>query len=244
MRTNDIVTRTIQTPGALFVRESAPGEAPSRKICGYAILFNTPSVVLEKDTNYEEREVIDPKAITQAFLDSNDIIMTMYHDRQKVLARSNKGKGTLSYRIDNKGVFFEFEAPKSPNGDEALELVKRGDITGCSFIFGTFYYNENYVKRTSQKVNGVERVTCRVVKMTAIHDFTITTKPAYPDTSVEARERAEREARRKAERKAEAIREIRERTGYYKKQAKVKPTKAEAIKETRDKIKEIDTLLM
>ena len=94
--------------------------------------------------------------------------------------------------------------------------------------------------------------------MTAIHDFTITTKPAYPDTSVEARERAEREARRKAERKAEAIREIRERTGYYKKQAeairartgyykkqaKVKPTKAEAIKETRDKIKEIDTLLM
>ena len=242
MRTNEIVTRTIQTPGALFVRESAPGEAPSRKICGYAIMFNTPSEKKEKDTDYEEREVIDPKAITQAFLDSNDIIMTMYHDRQKVLARSNKGKGTLSYRIDNKGVFFEFEAPKSPNGDEALELVKRGDITGCSFIFGTFYYNENYVKRTSQKVNGV--VTCRVVKMTAIHDFTITTKPAYPDTSVEARERAEREARRKAERKAEAIREIRERTGYYKKQAKVKPTKAEAIKETRDKIKEIDTLLM
>ena len=107
MKANEIVKRTIQTPGELFVRESAPGEAPSRKICGYAIMFNTPSVVLEKDTDYEEREVIDPKAITQAFLDSNDIIMTMYHDRQKVLARSNKGKGTLSYRIDNKGVFFQ-----------------------------------------------------------------------------------------------------------------------------------------
>lgn len=244
MKANEIVKRTIQTPGELFVRESAPGEAPSRKICGYAIMFNTPSVVLEKDTDYEEREVIDPKAVTQAFLDSCDIIMTMYHDRQKVLARSNKGKGTLSYKIDSKGVLFEFEAPKSPNGDEALELVKRGDITGCSFILTTYYYNADYVKRTTKKVNGIEQVTCRVVKMTGIYDFTITTKPAYPDTSVEARERAEREAKRKAEHKAKAIREIRERIGYQPKQNKPKKSKAETIRELRGKVKKAETLLM
>ena len=211
MKTNEIVKRTVQTPGKLFVRESAPGEAPSRKICGYAIMFNTPSVVLEKDTDYEEREVIDPKAVTQNLLDSSNIVMTMYHNRQIVLARSNKGKGTLSYRIDSTGVYFEFDAPKTMYGDEALELVKRGDISGCSFIFGTYYFNPDYVKRTKKIVNGVEQVTCRVVKMTGIYDFTITTNPAYPDTSVEARERAEREAKRKAEHKAKAIREIRER---------------------------------
>lgn len=237
MKANEIVRRTVQTPGELFVRESAPGEAASRKIRGYAILFNTPSIVLDKDTNYEEREVIDPKAVTMQFLNSCDIAMTMYHDRQILLARSNKGKGTLSYGIDEKGVWFEFEAPNTMYGNEALELVKRGDISGCSFIFSTYYYNADYVKRATKKVNGVEQVTCRVVRMTGIYDFTLTYKPAYPDTSVEAREMAEREAKRKAERKAEAIRKIRERIGYPAGKPKAKKTKAELIRELREKAK-------
>ncbi len=226
------VTRTLQTPGKLFVRESAPGEAPSRKICGYAIMFNVESVVLYQEGKYEEREVIEPCAISKEFLDGCDIKMTMYHNRQIVLARSNKGKGTLSYRIDSKGVFFEFDAPNSPNGDEALELVRRGDITGCSFIFGSYYYNDEYVRREEKKVNGVTQVTCYVLKMTGIYDFTITTKPAYPDTSVEAREAQER----KAQKKAREIREIRERIGFKYPETK-KKSKAEVIRELRDKAK-------
>ena len=229
---NELVKREIQTAGKLFVRESAPGEAPSRKICGYAIMFNVPSVILDKDDHYEEREVIKPCAVTKALLDSSDIIMTMYHNREIVLARSNKGEGTLSYRIDNKGVFFEFDAPNSPNGDEALELVRRGDITGCSFIFGSYYYNDEYVRREEKKVNGVTQVTCYVLKMTGIYDFTITTKPAYPDTSVEAREAQER----KAQKKAREIREIRERIGFKYPETK-KKSKAEVIRELRDKAK-------
>ena len=229
---NELVKREIQTAGKLFVRESAPGEAQSRKICGYAIMFNVPSVILDKDEHYEEREVIKPCAVTKALLDSSDIIMTMYHNREIVLARSNKGKGTLSYWIDSKGVFFEFDAPNSPNGDEALELVRRGDITGCSFIFGSYYYNDEYVRREEKKVNGVTQVTCYVLKMTGIYDFTITTKPAYPDTSVEAREAQER----KAQKKAREIREIRERIGFKYPETK-KKSKAEVIRELRDKAK-------
>jgi len=229
---NELVKREIQTAGKLFVREAAPGEAPSRKICGYAIMFNVPSVILDRDEHYEEREIIKPCAVTKELLDSSDIIMTMYHNREIVLARSNKGKGTLSYRIDSKGVFFEFDAPNSPNGDEALELVRRGDITGCSFIFGSYYYNDEYVRREEKKVNGVTQVTCYVLKMTGIYDFTITTKPAYPDTSVEAREARER----KAQKKAREIREIRERIGFKYPAAK-KKSKAEVIRELREKAK-------
>ena len=229
---NELVKREIQTAGKLFVREAAPGEAPSRKICGYAIMFNVPSVILDRDDHYEEREIIKPCAVTKELLDSSDIIMTMYHNREIVLARSNKGKGTLSYRIDSKGVFFEFDAPNSPNGDEALELVRRGDITGCSFIFGSYYYNDEYVRREEKKVNGVTQVTCYVLKMTGIYDFTITTKPAYPDTSVEAREARER----KAQKKAREIREIRERIGF-KYPATKKKSKADVIRELREKAK-------
>ena len=235
---NELVKREIQTPGKLFVRESAPGEAPSRKICGYAIMFNVPSVILDKDDHYEEREIIKPCAVTKELLDGCDILMTMYHNRKIVLARSNKGEGTLSYRIDSKGVFFEFDAPNSPNGDEALELVRRGDITGCSFIFGSYYYDDEYVRREEKKVNGVTQVTCFVLKMTGVYDFTITTKPAYPDTSVEAREAQER----KAQRKAREIREIRERIGFINNQAN-KKTKAEVIQEIRNEARIAETLL-
>ena len=232
---NDIVKRTLHTAGQLFVRESAPGAAKGRKICGYAIMFNVPSVILGATDRSEEREVITPSAVTKEFLDGCDIIMTMYHDRQKVLARSNKGKGTLSYRVDSKGVYFEFEAANTANGNEALELIKRGDITGCSFVFTTYYNDPEFVERREKKTNGYTEVSYYVKRMTNIYDFTVTTKPAYPDTSVEAREAQQRKARE--------IREIRERIGYYEKQAKARPTKAEAIAETRAKIRECETLL-
>ena len=236
MANKNEIKRTAHTPSRLYVRESAPGEAPSRKICGYAIMFNVPSVILDADERSEEREIITPGAVSKDFLDSCDIIMTMYHNRQIVLARSRQGNGSLSYRIDSKGVYFEFEAPKTPHGDEALELVRRGDISGCSFIFSTYYLNSDYVERREKKENGITKVTYYVKRFTGIYDFTITTNPAYPDTSVEARERKQREAQERAERKAKTIREIRDRLNGKPTRTR-KKTKQDAIKEIRDKIK-------
>ena len=234
---NGLVTRTAKTTGELFVRTIGQGEQQSRKICGYAILFGVPSVTLFKDGNYEEREVIDKCAISQEFLNSCDIKMTMYHNRQIVLARSDKGKGTLYYRVDPKGVYFEFDAPKTQHGDEALELVRRGDINGCSFVFSTYYNDDNFVKRVTEKINGIECVTCHVRKMTGIYDFTITTDPAYPDTSVDARERGKREAKNKAWRKAELIRKIREKVyGQIQSHKKIKKSKQEILNDLRNKI--------
>ena len=113
--------------------------------------------------------------------------MTMFHDRQLLLARSNKGSGTLSYGVDDKGVYFEFEAPDTADGDKAIELVKRGDIAGCSFAFSTRYYDRAFVEESVVHGDKVE-VTYRVKVITGIYDFTLAADPAYPDTSVEARE--------------------------------------------------------
>lgn len=85
------VKRTLRIDCAeLRVREAAEGEAPSRTITGYAILFNTPSAPLWSDEDSEAREVIAPEAITKELLDGCDIKFTMYHDRQLILGRSNK----------------------------------------------------------------------------------------------------------------------------------------------------------
>lgn len=184
----ELIRRNITFNAAnLCVREAAEGEPPSRIITGYAIVFNTPSVILDADERTDVHEIIAPEAITEEVLKGSDIKMTLFHDNQLILARSNKGTGTLRYKIDDHGVYFEFEAPNTVDGDKALELVRRGDISGCSFAFSTYYFDEKWVERTDSEEAGRKIITYTVRRVIAVHDFTLTPDPAYPDTSVEAR---------------------------------------------------------
>jgi HK97 family phage prohead protease len=192
-----VINRILHTVTDLRVREAPEGEAASRTITGYAILFGVPSAPLYDWEDEEAREVIAPEAVTKERLDGCDIKMTMFHDRQLILARSKNGAGTLKYGVDDKGVYFEFEAPNTVDGDKALELVRRGDISGCSFAFSTHYYDSAYVQRTVQRVDGKTIITYTVNVITGIYDFTLAADPAYPDTNCEAEVR-------------ELIRELRE----------------------------------
>ena len=83
---------------------------------------------------------------------------------------------------------FNLDLPKSPNGDEALELVSRGDLSGCSFAFTTRYWDSDFVERSAKVINGATQITYTVKAITGVYDFTLAADPAYPDTSVEARE--------------------------------------------------------
>ena len=184
-----VISRMLHTVTDLRVREAAEGEVASRTITGYAILFNVPSAPLYSYDDEEAREVIAPGAVTKELLDGCDIKMTMFHNRQLILARSKNGAGTLSYGVDDKGVYFEFEAPKTADGDKALELVRRGDIAGCSFMFTTHYYDSAYVARDVKREDGKTIVTYTVNVITGIYDFTLAADPAYPDTTCEAETR-------------------------------------------------------
>lgn len=220
---NKEITRNLHTVSDLHVREAGEGEKQSRTITGYAILFNTPSAVLYADEEEEDREVIAPEAITRELLDGCDIKMTMFHDRQLILARSNMGEGTLKYSVDDEGVSFEFEAPKTADGDKALELVRRGDIAGCSFAFTTHYYDESFVKPEIEKRDGKTIITYHVNVITGVYDFTLAADPAYPDTTCEAemREITKAVANKEADeerKKAEAAAAEKEREKSIKKQ--------------------------
>lgn len=185
---NEVIKRLLHTVTDLRVREAKEGEAESRTITGYSILFNVPSAPLWDDGDEEAREIIAPCAVTKEFLDGCDIKFTMFHDRQLILARSKNGAGTLTYGVDDKGVYFEFDAPNTVDGDKALELVRRGDIRGCSFMFTTYYYDSAYVARDVQRVDGKTIITYTVNVITGIYDFTLAADPAYPDTNCELRE--------------------------------------------------------
>ena len=187
----------------LSVREAEGGQTgESRTITGTAIVFNAESEVLD-DWGERFREVILPEAATMEFLNSQDIKMNMLHDRQLTIARANKGVGTLKLSVDERGVNFEFEAPRCDIGDRCLEMVRRGDYSGCSF---EFYPKDYDVEREGDDV----KITHHSFEF--ISALTIGLDPAYRQTSVNAREmgkpqeteeqRKEREAREEVERLA------------------------------------------
>lgn len=182
--------RTIAIVSGLRIREATDG-AESRTIEGYALKFGVRSRLLcDWWNNYYE--VLEPGCVTREMLDKQDIKLTMFHDRQLVLARSNKGNGTLSYEVDKVGVKFWAEMPHTVDGDKALELVSRGDIAGCSFIYSTDEGDsENAVsyERLDEKGDDGEDILLRHVKrINNVYDFTITTDPAYEQTDVSKRE--------------------------------------------------------
>lgn len=182
--------RTIAIVSGLRIREATDG-AESRTIEGYALKFGVRSRLLcDWWNNYYE--VLEPGCVTREILDKQDIKLTMFHDRQLVLARSNKGNGTLSYEVDKVGVKFWAEMPHTVDGDKALELVSRGDIAGCSFIYSTDEGDsENAVsyEHLDEKGDDGEDILLRHVKrIDNVYDFTITTDPAYEQTDVSKRE--------------------------------------------------------
>ena len=157
-----------------------------RTVEGYAILFNTPSDGLCFE------EVIERGAL-DGVLEKSDVFALLNHSQSRgVLARSNKGSGSLSLNVDEKGLKYRFEAPKTALGDELLENIRRGEISASSFCF-------DVEKDTWEKKNdGTWKRT--VFKIGNLYDVSPVYNAAYSKTSVYMRGKdiAEEELRKKA----------------------------------------------
>lgn len=199
----------------LSVREAEGGQAgDSRTITGRAIVFNAESEVID-DWGERFREVILPEAVTMEFLNTQDVKMNMLHERELTIARCNKGVGSMRMAVDEQGVTFEFEAPRCDIGDRCLEMVRRGDYSGCSFEF----YPKDYDVERTKGADGKDEVVIRHRSFEFLSALTIGMDPAYKQTSVNAREmdkltpegKAEIEAAETAKREAEQQKQERER---------------------------------
>ena len=193
----------------LSVREAEGGQAgESRTITGRAIVVNAESEVLD-DWGERFREVILPEAVTMEFLNTQDVKLNMLHERELTLARCNKGAANASLRmaVDEQGVTFEFEAPRCDIGDRCLEMVRRGDYSGCSFEF----FPKDYEVERTKGADGKDEVIIRHKSFEFLSALTIGMDPAYRQTFVNAREldkqtpegKAEIEAAETAKREAE-----------------------------------------
>ena len=97
-----------------------------RTVSGYAIRFNEDSAFM----GFTER--ISPSALPASMLENADIFAYFNHDWSKVLART---PNSLKLDLRNDGLYYEFEAPNTQDGNDLLEHIKRGEMYGTSFAF-------------------------------------------------------------------------------------------------------------
>jgi len=178
----------------LQIREPQEGQTESRTIEGTPIVFGVRSVNLTpwSDTR-EVYEVLEPGCITQELISRSDVILNLNHSNMvpDVLGRCRNGKGTLELELRENKIGCRCDLPRTNNANDALELMKRGDITGMSFAFEDDYQDsENGVsyERTAETHDGKEVWLRHVKRIVGLYDVAIVTHPAYEQTSVGVRE--------------------------------------------------------
>ena len=192
-------TRFIPTNDCgLQLREPQEGQQESREIEGRPIVFGVRSVNLTPwSSTRKVYEILEPGCISRELLAKSDVILNLNHSNMvpDVLGRfRNSDRDTLSLELRGDGIDCRCDLPRTNNANDALELMKRGDITGMSFAFEDDYEDtENGVsyERTNDVEDGKEVWLRHVKKITGLYDVAIVTHPAYEQTTVGLREASE-----------------------------------------------------
>lgn len=167
------------------------------RIVGYGIVFNVKSELIS-DGGRRFREIIAPESVVDVLAPGADIRALVNHDRDKVLGRTKPG--TLRYQIDDHGVRVDIDPPDTSYARDAVESIRRGDMSGMSFEFRVAKDGYSWTKDS----DGVPLGT--VQRMEVLREFSVVTFPAYPATSAAIRSLQEFE-----EQEAQAVQEARRR---------------------------------
>ena len=149
--------------------ETREAEDGTMRMAGYAAVFNEASLPLP----FIER--IAPGAFSKTLKETPDVRLLINHEGLPMARTKN---GTMRLYEDDKGLFFEAELANTQEARDLYTLVARGDVDQMSFAFRVIRqkYNEDRSERLLTEVS------------LADGDVSIVTYPAYPTTSVEARE--------------------------------------------------------
>ena len=157
-----------------------------RAINGLAIVYEEESEVLYDWWDERAfREIIHKGAVTEELLSSSDVLALYEHNRSNLLARSTKGVGSLQLTITDRGLEYRFEAPNTQLGNDTLELLRRGDLRGSSFLFGVVKGDTRWEELSDGTwLRHIDHISY-------LGDVSVVSTPAYPATTASA-ERAMR----------------------------------------------------
>ena len=161
----------------------------NQKLVGYVVKGNSPSEVLYCDFV----ESFAPNAFSESLASGEDVRALFEHDHTKLLGRTRAG--TLKLEEDATGLRFELTPPDTTIGRDLLVSVARGDITGMSFGFWAKEETWNFDVEPYQ----------RTVTKADLFEITVTSIPAYPESSVEIAKRSMVAAKEKTQGQSTAL---------------------------------------
>jgi HK97 family phage prohead protease len=149
--------------------EARQAEDGTMRLRGYAAVFNEASVPLPFI------ETIAPGAFRKTLSETPDVRLLINHEGLPLARTKN---GTLTLTEDDRGLYMDATIADTSEGRDLYKLVERGDVDQMSFAFRVIRqkYNDDRSQRTLTEVS------------LADGDVSVVTYPAYPTTSVEARE--------------------------------------------------------
>lgn len=175
--TQDDEIRILVDPVEVEQRDVGEGQL-SATLVGYAARFNTWAQIGGEMFGFMER--IEPGAFADS-VKSDDIRGLFNHDPSAVLGRT-KSK-TLALEEDAKGLRAVIQPPDTSAARDVVALVKRGDVSGMSFSFRVQTDEWEQPKKKGD-------LPKRTLKALRLFDVGPVPFPAYPTTSVKARDQA------------------------------------------------------
>ena len=153
------------------------GQAPT--IAGYAVVFDSWSEVMIDGRGRPFRERIAPTAFDRALSAGPDVRALWNHNSDFPLGRTRNG--TLAIRKDGGGLRVEVTPPATTWGRDAVESIRRGDVSGMSFAFAPKRDNgDTWAK-------GADGVAERTLIDADLFEVSPVVFPAYPATTVGVR---------------------------------------------------------
>ena len=149
--------------------EARQAEDGTMRLSGYAAVFNNDSVPLP----FIER--IAPGAFRKTLTETPDVRLLINHEGLPLARTKNE---TLRLHEDETGLYMDADLPDTQAARDLYTLVERGDVDQMSFAFRVIRqkWNEGRTERTLTELS------------LADGDVSVVTYPAYPTTTVEARE--------------------------------------------------------
>lgn len=163
-------------PVTLEIRE-ADGENSKRTITG-SIKYNTESAEMRDFWDDVFVEEIDKEAFKDS-LASRNVVALWSHDTSQVLG--NTKSGTLRLTNMETELRFELDIPNTSAGNDAWELIKRGDVDGVSFGMRVLK------SKWSSEKRGERRIYKRQILNAELYEISPVAFPAYPANQVSAR---------------------------------------------------------
>lgn len=188
------------------LRASKAGER--MVVRGYAARYGVLSHPIPVRGGRSFRELIERGAFDNVLADPNlDVVATFNHDMNAVLGRTTAG--TLRLHADEKGLAFECDLPDTTAGRDVWTSIQRGDLNSCSFAFGLGARMDSFDQEDVEDEEGdslrgkvkrkVKQIVRRIRSFAKLFDISVVTSPAYPGTSVAARNLVSAECRSRVE---------------------------------------------